>query len=76
MNNALLPEIWAWGLRNPYRFSFDTATGDLYLPDVGQNQWEEINFQAADIPGSSAALFHTHCKRARLPFHLNRIHYI
>ncbi len=45
------PEIWAWGLRNVWRFSFDRATGDLYLADVGQNQWEEVNFQPADSPG-------------------------
>ena len=40
-------EIWAYGLRNPWRFSFDRATGDLYVADVGQNQVEEINFQPA-----------------------------
>lgn len=45
------PEIWAWGLRNVWRFSFDRATGDLYHADVGQNQWEEVNFQPADSPG-------------------------
>jgi glucose/arabinose dehydrogenase len=46
-----LPEIWALGLRNPWRYSFDRATGDLYIADVGQNQWEEVNFQAANNPG-------------------------
>ncbi len=46
-----LSEIWAIGLRNPWRFSFDMATGDLYIGDVGQNAYEEINFQPADSPG-------------------------
>ena len=45
------PEVWAWGLRNPWRFSFDRATGDLYIADVGQNVWEEINFQPANSKG-------------------------
>ncbi len=44
-------EIWAYGLRNVWRFSFDRATGDMYLADVGENQWEEVNFQPADSPG-------------------------
>ncbi len=45
------PEIWAYGLRNPWRFSFDRAAGDLYVADVGQNAYEEVNFQAADSRG-------------------------
>jgi len=45
------PEIWGFGLRNPWRFSFDPKTGDLYLPDVGQNAVEEINFQEAGAAG-------------------------
>ncbi len=46
-----LDEIWALGLRNPWRFSFDRATGDLWIADVGQNAFEEINFQPTDSPG-------------------------
>jgi len=50
-NPDLAPEIWALGIRNPWRFSFDRLTGDLYIGDVGQNQWEEVNFQAAGTEG-------------------------
>lgn len=46
-----LPEIYLYGLRNPWRFSFDGATGDLYIADVGQNQWEEIDYLPAGSPG-------------------------
>jgi glucose/arabinose dehydrogenase len=45
------PEIWAYGLRNPWRFSFDRMTGDLWIADVGERAREEINFQPADSAG-------------------------
>ncbi len=44
-------EIWALGLRNPYRFSFDRVTGDLLIADVGQSAIEEVNFQPAGTGG-------------------------
>ncbi|HET6266498.1 MAG TPA: PQQ-dependent sugar dehydrogenase [Acidobacteriota bacterium] len=42
-------EIWAWGLRNPWRFAFDSQTGLLYIADVGQNKWEEVDVVPAKI---------------------------
>jgi glucose/arabinose dehydrogenase len=44
-------EIWAWGLRNPWRFAFDPLNGDLFIGDVGQNSWEEIDHQPASSSG-------------------------
>jgi glucose/arabinose dehydrogenase len=65
---AGLPEIWAHGLRNPWRFSFDRETGDLYIGDVGQGSWEEIDRQAADSAGGENYGWNiyegTHCSGA------------
>ncbi len=41
------PEVWSYGFRNPWRFSFDRATGDLYIGDVGESRWEEVNHASA-----------------------------
>ena len=49
-NPKFKPEIWALGLRQPWRYSFDKKTGDLYIGDIGQNDWEELNF----VPGPPA----------------------
>jgi glucose/arabinose dehydrogenase len=48
---APLGTIWAKGLRNPWRFAFDPVGGDLYIADVGQSSWEEVNFTPAGTPG-------------------------
>ncbi|MGH3442498.1 MAG: PQQ-dependent sugar dehydrogenase [Nitriliruptorales bacterium] len=45
------PEVWAYGLRNPFRASFDRDTGDLYIGDVGQNAWEEVDVAPGDAAG-------------------------
>ena len=65
-------EIWSYGLRNPWRFSFDRATGDLYLGDVGESRWEEINYaSAADGAGRGvnygwSQMEGRHCFRTQL----------
>jgi glucose/arabinose dehydrogenase len=63
-------EIWALGLRNPWRFSFDRLTGDLYIGDVGQGQYEEIDFQAASSHGGEnygwRIMEGTHCYNSEI----------
>ncbi len=55
-----LAEIWASGLRNPWRYSFDKQTGDLWIGDVGQNTWEEVDFWAAG--GNTGPNFGWRCR--------------
>ncbi|MCB9421005.1 MAG: PQQ-dependent sugar dehydrogenase [Ardenticatenaceae bacterium] len=67
-DEAARNEIWAYGLRNPWRFSFDRLTGDLYIADVGQNIWEEVDFQPVDSTGGENYGWNimegTHCFQA------------
>lgn len=51
MASPALPEIWSYGLRNPWRFSFDRESGHMYLGDVGESLLEEVNFQPAGTSG-------------------------
>lgn len=61
-------EIWHTGLRNPWRFSFDRKTGDMFIGDVGQNNWEEIDFAAA---GQSGKNFGWRCYEGAHAYNLN-----
>ncbi|HVG25921.1 MAG TPA: PQQ-dependent sugar dehydrogenase [Thermoanaerobaculia bacterium] len=65
VNGGGRSEIWSYGLRNPWRFTFDRATGDLWIADVGQGQWEEVNRQPASSIGGENwgwdVLEGTHC---------------
>ncbi|MGH2954526.1 MAG: PQQ-dependent sugar dehydrogenase [Solirubrobacterales bacterium] len=62
-------EIWSYGLRNPWRFSFDALTGDLLIGDVGQDTWEEVNFDPAPNSGRGRD-FGWDCREG-LAFHEN-----
>ncbi|MBI3152691.1 MAG: PQQ-dependent sugar dehydrogenase, partial [Chloroflexi bacterium] len=52
-DNPFGNEVWAYGLRNPWRISFDRVTGDLWIGDVGQGDWEEIDYLPAGSPGGA-----------------------
>jgi hypothetical protein len=61
------PEIWAYGIRNPWTFSFDRKTGDLYIADIGQNIWEEINVQPASSKGGEDYGWNKDVRRPPVP---------
>lgn len=63
-----LDEIWALGLRNPWRMSFDRLTHDLWISDVGNYAYEEVNFQPANYPGG--ANYGWRCYEGHTPFNL------
>lgn len=65
----VLDEIWAMGLRNPWRFTFDRLTGDLYIADVGQQSWEEVDFEPAGSGGG--VNYGWRCYEAFHPFNLS-----
>ncbi len=60
LSGDTLPEIWAAGLRNPWRWGFDALTGDMWIGDVGQNAWEEVDFWPAG--DNSGANFGWRCR--------------
>jgi len=65
-------EIWAYGLRNPWRPCFDRQTGDLWIADVGQDAWEEVNFQARVVdPPYPARNYGWHCYEANSAYNLS-----
>ncbi|MHC4829554.1 MAG: PQQ-dependent sugar dehydrogenase [Planctomycetota bacterium] len=59
-----LPEVYAYGLRNPWRMAFDFETGAFYAADVGQNKWEEVNAVAKPTPGLDYGWNHTEGRHA------------
>lgn len=68
------PEIWSYGLRNPWRFSFDRLTGDLTIADVGQNDWEEIDFVTAASGGGRGVNFGWKCFEGKHAYSNNPPH--
>ncbi len=68
-DSNVLPEIWSLGLRNPWRWSFDRATGDIWIGDVGQDNWEEVDFQPASSIGGEN--YGWRCFEGFVPFNKN-----
>ena len=65
------PEIWNVGMRNPWRYSFDALTGDLWIGDVGQNSWEEVDLQNAGDAGGEN--YGWRCYEGDHPYNLTRV---
>lgn len=65
-----LDEIWAYGLRNPWKFAFDAETGDLYIADVGQSAIEEVDFQPSNAPGG--ANYGWRCYEGTQPYQMSQ----
>jgi glucose/arabinose dehydrogenase len=62
------PEIWSYGLRNPWRFSFDRLTGDLTMGDVGQDTWEEVDYRPVQLGWGDGTNFGWSCFEARFVY--------
>ncbi|MCU1389674.1 MAG: sugar dehydrogenase, partial [Ilumatobacteraceae bacterium] len=62
------PEIFSIGLRNPFRYSFDRVTNDLWIADVGQDHWEEVDFSPAAMGGGKGANYGWSAREAGHPF--------
>ena len=69
------PEIWSYGLRNPWRFSFDRLTGDLSIGDVGQNAWEEIDYRPVSLSWGRGTNFGWSCYEGRHPYNTDPQHF-
>lgn len=65
---SVLPEIWAFGLRNPFRWSFDRVTGDVWIGDVGQSAWEEISFRAGPVINTGGINYQWRCFEGNNPY--------
>jgi Glucose / Sorbosone dehydrogenase len=63
-----LDEIWSYGLRNPWRFSFDRASGDLVIGDVGQSTWEEVDYEPRSAGGGRGANYGWSCREGPDPY--------
>ncbi len=61
-------EVWSFGLRNPWRFSFDALTGDLLIGDVGETEWEEVNYAPHAAGGGWGLNFGWNCREGTHPF--------